>query len=239
MAKSRTPRPQRSAASNEIFDRSYRHEEPWRIFRILSEFVEGFEEMEQVGPAVSVFGSARTRKGSANYQLGEEIGRQLVRAGYAVITGGGPGTMEAANKGAKDAGGKSVGLSIDLPFELEANAYLTHELWFNYFFVRKVMFVKYAAGFIVLPGGLGTLDEFYEAITLIQTQKIKPFPIVLMGRDYWQGLIEWMRAPMLKNGLISPEDLRLFFLTDDPKEAVAFIRDFHRRKKLRKKRNAR
>lgn len=231
--KSRSPKGH--SGDSEMFDKSYRKEEPWRLFRILAEFVEGMEEMEKVGPAVSIFGSARTKRGSANYRLAEVLGGLLVRAGYAVITGGGPGIMEAANRGAKMAAGKSVGLSIDLPFEAKANEYLTHELWFNYFFVRKVMFVKYAAGFIVLPGGLGTLDEFYEAITLIQTQKIKPFPIVLVGRRYWKGLVEWMKNVMLAEGNINREDLDLFFVTDDPGEAIRFIKRFYR-KNSRKRR---
>lgn len=231
--KRRSSHPDQSA--KEMFDKSYRKEEPWRLFRILAEFVEGLEEMEKVGPAVSIFGSARTLPASSNYRMAQQLGELIVKAGYAVITGGGPGIMEAANKGAKIAGGKSVGLSIDLPFEAKANAFLTHEIWFNYFFVRKVMFVKYAMGFIVLPGGLGTLDEFYEAITLIQTQKIRPFPIVLVGRRYWQGLVAWMEKTMLSEGTISRGDLRLFHLTDDPKEAVAFIKNFYRKSRPRRR----
>ncbi|MBX7152512.1 TIGR00730 family Rossman fold protein [bacterium] len=219
-------------------DKSYRKEEPWRVFRIVAEFVNGFEEMEKVGPAVSIFGSARALRGSKNYQLAETCGRQLVKAGYAVITGGGPGIMEAANKGAKEAGGKSIGLSIELPFEAKSNDYLTSELWFNYFFVRKVMFVKYASGFIVLPGGFGTLDEFYEAVTLIQTQKITPFPIVLIGKKYWKELIDWMSATVLAEKNISPKDMDLFYTTDDPKDAVEWIKKFYKNKKARKKSRA-
>lgn len=215
-------------------DKSYRKEEPWRVFRIVAEFVTGFEEMEKIGPAVSIFGSARALRRSKNYLLAETCGRLLVKAGYAVITGGGPGIMEAANKGAKEAGGKSVGLSIELPFEAKSNDYLTSELWFNYFFVRKVMFVKYASGFIVLPGGFGTLDEFYEAVTLIQTQKITPFPIVLIGKKYWKELVEWMRQTVLGEKNISPNDMELFYVTDDPKDAVEWIKKFYKNKKAKK-----
>lgn len=215
-------------------DKSYRKEEPWRVFRIVAEFVTGFEEMEKVGPAVSIFGSARALRDSKNYQLAETCGRLLVKAGYAVITGGGPGIMEAANKGAKEAGGKSIGLSIELPFEAKSNDYLTSELWFNYFFVRKVMFVKYASGFIVLPGGFGTLDEFYEAVTLIQTQKITPFPIVLIGKKYWNELIDWMRQTVLGEKNISSNDMDLFYVTDDPKDAVEWIKKFYKSKKTKK-----
>lgn len=216
---------------SESQDKSYRKEEPWRLFRIMAEFVEGFESMEKVGPAVSIFGSARTDRKSENYKIAEELGKELCKAGYAVITGGGPGIMEAANKGALSVGGKSIGLSIDLPFETKSNDYLNMEIWFNYFFVRKVMFVKYAKGFIVLPGGFGTLDEFYEALTLIQTGKIKPFPVVLIGKAYWAELLEWMKSTVLKEKNINPNDLKLFQVTDDPKEAVRFIKNFYKKKK--------
>jgi uncharacterized protein (TIGR00730 family) len=218
---------------SEVTDKSYRKEEPWRVFRIVSEFVVGFEEMEKVGPAVSIFGSARTERGSEYYKLAEDIGREVAKAGYAVITGGGPGIMEAANKGAKAAGGKSVGLSIELPFEAKANDYVTMELRFNYFFVRKVMLVKYAKGFIAMPGGYGTLDEFYESLTLIQTQKVQPFPIVMIGKEYWDGLLTWMSEKMLSEGNIKKEDLSMFYVTDSPRDAVKYIKDFYRRKKER------
>ncbi len=212
-------------------EQGYRSEEPWRLFRIMAEFVEGFETLSRVGPAVSIFGSARVKPDAGDCRIAEEIGRLLAKAGYAVITGGGPGIMEAANKGAKSAGGISIGLSIDLPFEDRSNPYLTHELWFNYFFVRKVMFVKYAKGFIALPGGFGTLDEFYEALTLIQTKKVPPFPIVTLNKRYWQGMIDWMRNEQLQNGMISATDLDLFYLTDDPKDAVNYIISFYKKKK--------
>ena len=216
---------------SETQDKSYRKEEPWRLFRIMAEFVEGFESMEKVGPAVSIFGSARTERNSKNYKIAEALGKELSKAGFAVITGGGPGIMEAANKGAHSVGGKSVGLSIDLPFETKSNDFLNMEIWFNYFFVRKVMFVKYAKGFVVLPGGLGTLDEFYEALTLIQTGKIKPFPVVLIGKEYWSELLDWMKSTMLKEKNIHQNDLSLFQVADDAKEAVRFIKNFYKKKK--------
>lgn len=217
----------------ESLDKSYRKEEPWRMFRILSEFIDGVEQMEKIGPAVSIFGSARTAADSPNYALAEELGRLLVKAGFAVITGGGPGIMEASNKGALKARGKSVGLSIELPFEAKSNDYLTHEIWFNYFFVRKVMFVKYAKGFIVLPGGFGTLDEFFEAVTLIQTGKIRKFPIVLLGKEYWSGMLEWIQKRVLGEKHISPKDLDLFYVTDHAKDAVNHILRFYKKKRPR------
>jgi len=217
----------------ETADKSYRKEEPWRMFRILSEFIDGVEQMEKIGPAVSIFGSARTAAGTHNYKLAEELGKLLVKAGFAVITGGGPGIMEASNKGAVQAHGKSVGLSIELPFEARSNDYLTHEIWFNYFFVRKVMFVKYAKGFIALPGGFGTLDEFFEALTLIQTGKIRKFPIVLIGKEYWGGMLEWLQNRMLDEKTISAKDLDLFYVTDRPKDAVNHILRFYKKKPIR------
>ncbi len=218
---------------SEVTDKSYRKEEPWRLFRIMAEFVDGFEKMEKVGPAVSIFGSARTSRHSHYYKLAEDIGRELAKAGYAVITGGGPGIMEAANKGAKLAGGKSIGLSIELPFEAKSNEYVTMESRFNYFFVRKVMFVKYARGFIAMPGGFGTLDEFYESLTLIQTQKVQPFPIVMIGKEYWGGLLTWMKDKMLDENNIKKEDLNMFYVTDDARDAVHYIKEFYRKKKNR------
>ena len=216
---------------SETQDKSYRKEEPWRLFRIMAEFVEGFESMEKVGPAVSIFGSARTERNSKNYKIAEALGKEPSKAGFAVITGGGPGSMDAANKGAHSVGGTSVGLSIDLPFETKSNDFLNMEIWFNYFFVRKVMFVKYAKGFVVLPGGFGTLDEFYEALTLIQTGKIKPFPVVLIGKEYWSELLDWMKSTMLKEKNIHQNDLSLFQVADDAKEAVRFIKNFYKKKK--------
>lgn len=199
------------------------HTDPWRIMRIQAEFVEGFGMMAQVGPAVSVFGSARARPEHPDYVAAEAVGRALVAAGYAVITGGGPGAMEAANKGAVEAGGTSVGLGIELPFESGLNPYVNIGINFRYFFVRKTMFVKYAQGFIVLPGGFGTLDELFEALTLVQTGKVTRFPIVLMGADYWSGLLHWLRASAQEHGTISPQDIDLVQVTDDVDEAVQII----------------
>jgi len=198
----------------------------WRMFRILSEFVEGFEKLNTIGPAVSVFGSARTKPEEAHYKGAVECGKQLVKAGSSVITGGGPGIMEAANKGAHKAGGKSIGLNISLPMEQNANPYLSidYSLDFRYFFVRKVMFVKYACGFIIFPGGFGTMDEFFESMTLIQTQKIDPFPVVCIGHDYWDGLVDWLKKTMLsKYSCISPKDLELFSVTDSIEEAIKTV----------------
>ncbi len=197
----------------------------WRVFKIVAEFVEGFELMMNVGPAVTVFGSARTQPGSPYYDLAVECGRKLVEHGYAVITGGGPGIMEAANRGAYEAGGKSVGLNISLPMEQDANPYQTDRLNFNYFFVRKVMFVKYAKGFVIFPGGFGTMDEFFEAMTLIQTLKIESFPVVCIGHEFWDGLVKWMRGTMLgKFPTIDADDMDLFRVTDDIDEAIAILR---------------
>jgi uncharacterized protein (TIGR00730 family) len=199
------------------------HTDPWRVMRIQSEFVNGFGALAEVGPAVSVFGSARTRPGVPDYELGTRVGRALVEAGYAVITGGGPGSMEAANRGALDAGGTSVGLGIELPFEAGLNDFVDLGVNFRYFFARKTMFVKYASGFIVLPGGFGTLDELFEAVTLVQTQKVTSFPIVLVGSRYWGGLLDWLRGTAAEAGTISVTDLDLLTLVDDPAEAVEAV----------------
>ena len=199
------------------------HTDPWRVLRIQSEFVEGFGALAELGPAVSVFGSARTHPDDPTYALGERVGAELVRAGYSVITGGGPGAMEAANKGACEAGGTSVGLGIELPFETGLNSFVDLGVNFRYFFARKTMFVKYSQGFIVLPGGFGTLDELFEAITLVQTQKVTSFPIILMGRAYWQGLLDWLKDSALASGTVSATDLALITVTDDPSEAVEII----------------
>jgi len=206
----------------------------WRVFRIMSEFVEGFDVMSSLGPCVSIFGSARTKPGDAAYSLAQEVARELVERRFGVITGGGPGIMEAANKGAFEAKGCSVGLAIDLPHEQSANPYISPEMLieFDYFFVRKTMFLKYAQGFVVLPGGFGTMDELFEALTLIQTKKVTPFPVVLMGTSYWQGLVEWLRKEMLGAGNISPNDLSLFQLCDDPAEAVDIIEAFYKENML-------
>ncbi|MFQ6172901.1 TIGR00730 family Rossman fold protein [Oryzobacter sp. R7] len=199
------------------------HTDPWRVMRIQSEFVTGFGALAELGPAVSVFGSARTRPDDPTYELGTRLGAALVAAGYAVITGGGPGAMEAANRGALDAGGTSVGLGIELPFEAGLNEYVDLGVNFRYFFARKTMFVKYASGFIVLPGGFGTLDELFEAVTLVQTQKVTSFPIVLLGTGYWGGLLDWLRATARTVGTVNEADLALLTLTDDVEEAVAAI----------------
>ncbi|GAU65291.1 hypothetical protein SSP35_01_06290 [Streptomyces sp. NBRC 110611] len=199
------------------------HTDPWRVMRIQSEFVEGFGALAELGPAVSVFGSARTPRDSKEYDAGVRIGRALVDAGFAVITGGGPGAMEAANRGAKEAGGVSVGLGIELPFEQGMNDYVNLGVDFRYFFVRKTCFVKYARGFVVLPGGLGTLDELFEALTLVQTRKVTRFPIVLFGTDYWSGLVDWLRDTLIAEGKASMHDLELFRLSDDVDEAVTLL----------------
>ena len=201
------------------------HTDPWRVMRIQSEFVEGFGALAELGPAVSVFGSARTKPGTPFYEMGTHVGRRLVEEGYAVITGGGPGAMEAANKGALDAGGASVGLGIELPFEQGLNEFVNLGVNFRYFFARKTMFVKYAQGFIVLPGGFGTLDELFEAVTLVQTQKVTSFPIVLMGTEYWGGLFDWLRSTVLDAGTVSAKDIDLLHLTDDVDEAVRLVTD--------------
>ncbi|WP_445258268.1 LOG family protein [Nocardioides aurantiacus] len=199
------------------------HTDPWRVLRIQSEFVEGFGALAELGPAIGVFGSARTRSDDPFYAVGEEVGRRLVEAGFAVITGGGPGAMEAANKGASEAGGVSVGLGIELPFESGLNQYVDVGVNFRYFFARKTMFVKYASGFVVLPGGLGTFDELFEALTLVQTQKVTSFPVVLLGVDYWSGLLDWLRGTVLADGKVSEADLDLLHLTDDVEEAVSLM----------------
>ncbi|MCJ1677983.1 TIGR00730 family Rossman fold protein [Streptomyces sp. APSN-46.1] len=199
------------------------HTDPWRVLRIQSEFIEGFGTLAELPPAISVFGSARTLVGSPEYESGVRIGSALVEAGFAVITGGGPGAMEAANKGASEANGISVGLGIELPFEQGLNEHVDLGLNFRYFFVRKTMFVKYSQGFVVLPGGLGTLDELFEALTLVQTQKITRFPIVLFGSEYWSGLIDWLRHTVIAQGKASEKDLYLFHVTDDVEEAISLV----------------
>ena len=198
----------------------WKHTAPWRVLRIQSEFVEGFEALAKVGPAISVFGSARTRPDEPWYQCAQRIGELLVQRGYAVITGGGPGVMEAANRGAWEAGGISVGLGIELPHEQSMNQWINRGVNFRYFFARKTMFVKYSQGFIVMPGGFGTMDELFESATLVQTGKIRSFPLVLVGTEYWSGLVEWIRSSMVNTGMISPGDVDLLHVVDDPEEAV-------------------
>ena len=196
----------------------------WRMFHIMAEFVGGFEVMPEVYPAVTIFGSARALPGSHTYKAAEKVARLLVQNGFSVISGGGPGVMEAANKGAAEAGGKSVGLHIQLPNEQAPNPYANVRLEYRYFFIRKVMFVKYAVAYIILPGGFGTLDELFEAMTLIQTKRIKPFPVVLMNSEYWKGLLDWIKGTLLKEKSISKGDLDIFNLADTPEEAVSIIK---------------
>ncbi|MFH1616196.1 MAG: TIGR00730 family Rossman fold protein [Planctomycetota bacterium] len=204
-------------------------EEPWRIFRIMAEFVEGFEELSRIGPAVSFFGSARTLPGDKYYKLAEKTAEAIAGAGFSVITGGGPGIMEAANKGARRGGGRSIGLNIELPMEQVPNSYQDLSLHFRYFFCRKVMFVKYASGFVVFPGGFGTMDELFEGFTLIQTFRQAQFPVILMGGEYWEGLLAWINEKMLEeSGNISAEDLNIFAVVDDPEETVRIISDFYK-----------
>ncbi len=205
------------------------HADPWRVLRIQAEFVEGFGALAELGPAVSVFGSARTPRDSPLYAASEQVGHALAAAGYAVITGGGPGMMEAVNKGALDEGGTSVGLGIELPFEQALNDYVDIGVNFRYFFARKMMFVKYARGFVVMPGGFGTLDELFEAVTLVQTRKVTSFPIVLFDRGYWRGLVDWLSESAVQAGTIGPHDLDLLTLTDDVDEAVQVIVEADRR----------
>jgi uncharacterized protein (TIGR00730 family) len=198
-------------------------QESWRIFRIMAEFVEGFEELSQVGKAVSIFGSARTSPEDPNYIKAQETTRLLAEAGYAIITGAGPGIMEAANKGAKEGGGLSIGLNIEIPMEQQSNNYVEKLLSFRYFFCRKVMFVKYAHAYVIFPGGFGTIDEFFESITLIQTQRAARFPVILVDHDYWEGLVSWLRKTLLKTNKISQTDIEIFQIIDDPKEIVTAI----------------
>ena len=203
----------------------------WRVFRIISEFVDGFETMTNLGPSVSIFGSARLPPESPYYQLAVDVARHISGKGFAVITGGGPGIMEAANKGTQEVKGNSCGLAIDLPFETEPNAYIDpkYRLTFRYFFIRKVMFIRYAQGYVFLPGGFGTLDELFEAMTLIQTKKIKTFPIYLMGKTYWEGMLQWIKETMIKEGCISAEDFNMFIVTDDPEEVANGIERHYQR----------
>lgn len=198
--------------------------ESWRMFRIMSEFVDGIDSMGDMPAGVSIFGSARVQPGDRWYGLAEEMGRRLAQAGFTVITGGGGGVMEAGNKGAAEAGGHSVGLNIELPFEQKPNPYANVRLDFRYFFVRKVIFVKYSVAYVVMPGGFGTLDEMAEALTLIQTHRIRPFPVILMGSDYWGGLVEWIKSSQLGEGMISADDLDIFRVMDDPEEVVRLIK---------------
>ncbi|MBU1096145.1 MAG: TIGR00730 family Rossman fold protein [Bacteroidetes bacterium] len=208
-------------------------EDLWRLFRIMAEFSEGFEKMAKIKPSIAVFGSARSKPEDKYYKLTVEVAKEIVKKGYGIITGGGPGIMEAANKGAKEAGGSSAGVNIELPFEQGSNDFIDRDklLTFRYFFVRKLMFFKYAQGYILMPGGFGTADECFEVMTLIQTGKTSKFPIVLMGTDFWNGLLSWIKNVQLNNNYINKEDLSIFSVTDDPKEAAQIISDFHKGKK--------
>ncbi|HLR31900.1 MAG TPA: TIGR00730 family Rossman fold protein [Fodinibius sp.] len=216
------------------FDQTH-SEDVWSLFKIMGEFAEGYDKLFKIGPCISMFGSARTAADHDFYTLAQETAKKITREGFGIITGGGPGIMEAANKGAKEGKGKSVGLGITLPHEQGVNTFVDkhYVINFNYFFARKVMFVKYAQGFIVFPGGFGTLDEFFEALTLIQTRKIEAFPVVLVGTEYWGGLVDWIRDTMVNNGTISEDDVDLFQLTDSPDEVVEIISDFYQRRTLK------
>ncbi len=215
--------PRKPAAAQKRRKKFY-DEDPWRVFRIMAEFVDGFEIMSQIGPAVTLFGSARAKPGDPHYLLAEEIGRKLSKAGFSIITGGGPGIMEAANKGASAGPSRSIGLNIALPLEQCLNPFVSLPVGFRYFFVRKVMFIKYASAVVIMPGGFGTLDEFFELLTLIQTDKIRQFPVILVGRSYWQGLLDWVRTSMVGGGMISAPDLSIFKVMDDPNLIVKEIR---------------
>jgi uncharacterized protein (TIGR00730 family) len=209
------------------------NQDTWRIFRIMAEFVDGFQALSHLGPAVTIFGSARTKKDDPYYKSAEKLARLLVESGFAVITGGGPGIMEAANKGASEGQGESIGLNIELPQEQKSNSYIKKIINFRYFFCRKVMFVKYAYAFIIYPGGFGTLDELFESITLIQTNRIEHFPIILVGKDYWSGLIKWLKEKVLSSGCISKDELGLFKVLDKPQEIIKEIEKFCKNRKYR------
>ena len=222
--------------NNKHLVEDFKAEDPWRVFRIMSEFVEGFQELSAIGPAVTIFGSARTKNNHVWYKAVEKTAELLVKEGYAVITGGGPGIMEAGNKGAIKMNGQSIGLNIDLPFEQKPNTFINHLIEFHYFFCRKVMFVKYAKAFVIFPGGYGTLDELFESLTLVQTKRIEQFPIILYGTKYWNGLIEWLKDPVLKEVNIDPIDLKIFTIVDTPQEVIQVIKDFYKKKIYGKKR---
>jgi uncharacterized protein (TIGR00730 family) len=206
-------------------------EDPWRILRIMGEFVDGFEKMKDIGPAVSIFGSSRIKEDNQYYKDAQKTAYLLVKAKYAVITGGGPSIMEAGNKGASLAGGKSIGMNIHLPFEQKPNAYINHLINFHYFFCRKVCFVKYAKAFVIFPGGYGTLDELSESLTLIQTQRMEKFPVILYGSKFWGGFVDWMNGPMLKEGCVNDKELKLFQVVDKPEDVIKIIQKFYAKKR--------
>lgn len=201
--------------------------DPWRVFRIMSEFIEGFDALAHIPPSVAIFGSARVKPEEEIYQTAVKTGRLLAEAGFGIITGGGPGLMEAGNKGAQEGGSCSVGCNIELPFEQHINPYVDIDMEFRYFFVRKMMFIKYTEGFVIFPGGFGTLDELFEAVVLIQTKKIRNFPVILFGKEYWKGMIDWIKNSLLATGKINPEDVNIFHLTDDPKEVVRIVKQHY------------
>lgn len=225
-----------SHSSNE----SFVAKETWRVFKIMSEFVDAFEALKDVEPAVTIWGSARAKEGTPHYRLTHKVAKAISDAGFSVITGGGPGLMEAANRGSQEGRGQTIGLNIKIPEEQIANRYLDLSLTFDYFFVRKVMFVKYASAFVIMPGGFGTMDELFEALTLIQTEKARLFPVILMGKSYWKGLVDWLNDQVVAHGYLNPQDMKLFTVTDDPKEAVRIIRrsmgkNWQAKRKIRKK----
>ena len=217
--------------NNKHIVEDFKLEDPWRVMRIMAEFVDGFEALSEIGPAVTIFGSARTEPGHKWYKAAEETARLIVKNGYAIITGGGPGAMEAGNKGAQGLKGQSIGLNIDLPFEQKPNPYINHLIKFHYFFCRKVMFVKYAKAFVIFPGGYGTLDELFESLTLIQTQRIGKFPIILYDKKYWQGMVDWLRDVVLKAHNIDAPDLDIFTMVDSPQDVIKVIKNFYSKKK--------
>ena len=222
-----TPKPPGTTQDEQLLESprpdEFKHTDPWRVFRIMGEFVEGFDELATLSRGIAIFGSARTRPDDPDYKAAQETAALLAAQGFAVITGGGPGIMEAANRGAFEAGGSSIGCNIELPFEQRPNPYQTLSLTFKYFFVRKMMFVKYSLAFVIFPGGFGTFDELFEALTLIQTKKIRNFPVVLFGAKYWTGLLEWLRAEVLPDGKISEHDMNIFHVTDSPSEVVEIV----------------
>ena len=221
----RDPHAQRGRSMKDVIPK-----DTWTVFKIMGEFVEGFETLRVVEPAVSIFGGSRVRKGSAHYRKAVQVAQALARDGFSIITGGGPGVMEAANLGARRGGGRSIGLNIRLPFEHQPNRHIDTLVNFNYFFARKVMFIKYACAYVVFPGGYGTLDEAFEALTLVQTHKIDNFPVIMIGRDYWKGMIRWIRSKMMGGGLISRDDMRLFTVTDDPQEVCRLVREGYQKR---------